>query len=77
MHDEIIAIFMTANTAPIRQPMDQGVVSSLTEESHLVKLLFSHSVVSDSLEIYGLQHARPPCPSPSPGACSNSHPLSK
>ena len=22
----------------------------------------------------GLQHARPPCPSPSPGACSNSHP---
>ena len=27
---------------------------------------FSHSVVSDSLRPYGLQHARPPCPSPTP-----------
>ena len=29
--------------------------------------LFNHSVVSDSLWPYGLQHARPPCPSPTPG----------
>ena len=28
---------------------------------------FSHSVVSDSLRLYGLQHARVPCPSLSPG----------
>ena len=35
-------------------------------------LLFSYSVVSGSLRPHGLQHARPPCPSPSPGACSNS-----
>ena len=28
-------------------------------------LLFSHSVVSDSLQLHGLQHARLPCPSPS------------
>ena len=27
-------------------------------------LQFSHSVVSDSLQPHGLQHARPPCPSP-------------
>ena len=40
-------------------------------------LLFSRSVVSDSLWPYGLQHARLPCPSPSPGACSNSCPLSQ
>ena len=33
---------------------------------------FSHSVVSDSLRPHELQHARPPCPSPTPGACSNS-----
>ena len=33
---------------------------------------FSHSVVSDSLKFRGLQHTRPPCPSPAPGACSNS-----
>jgi len=39
-------------------------------------LLFSHSVVSDSLQPNGMQHARFPCPSPSPGACSNSCPLS-
>ena len=30
---------------------------------------------SCSLSPYGLQHARIPCPSPSPGACSNSCPL--
>ena len=38
---------------------------------------FSHSVVSDSLQPYGLQHARLPCPSPTPGACSNSCPSSR
>ena len=43
----------------------------------LLLLLFSCSVVSDSLWPHGLQHARPPCPSPSPGACSNSCPLSQ
>ena len=32
---------------------------------------FSHSVVSDSLRPYWLQHARLPCPSPIPGAYSN------
>ena len=33
---------------------------------------FNHSVVSNSLQLHRLQHARLPCPSPSPGACSNS-----
>ena len=37
---------------------------------------FSHSVVSDSLQPQGLQHARPPCPSPTPEACSHSCPSS-
>ena len=32
---------------------------------------FSHSVVSDSLRPHGLYHTRVPCPSPTPGACSN------
>ena len=36
---------------------------------------FSCSVVSDSLQLYGLQHTRLPYPSPTPGACSNSCPL--
>ena len=33
---------------------------------------FSYSVMSDSLRPHGLQHARLPCPSPTPGACSDS-----
>ena len=38
---------------------------------------FSRSVMSDSLQPHGLQHARLPCPSPTPRACSNSCPLSQ
>ena len=40
---------------------------------------FSHSLVSDSLRLHGLQHTRPPCPSssPTPGSCSNSCPSSQ
>ena len=38
-------------------------------------LLFSCSVVSDSLGPHGLQHTRLPCPSPPPGTCSNSWPM--
>ena len=37
---------------------------------------FSCSVVSDSLRPHELQHARPPCPSPTPAVHSNSHPSS-
>ena len=41
---------------------------------------FSHlgcSVMSDSLQPHGLQHARLPCPSPPPGACSDLSPSSQ
>ena len=38
---------------------------------------FSHSVMSDSLRSHELQHARPPCPPPSPGVHSNSCPSSR
>ena len=40
-------------------------------------LFFSCSGVSDCLWPHGLQHARLSCPSPSPGSCSNSCPLSR
>ena len=43
----------------------------------LTKNQFSHSVMSDSLQPRGLQHARLPCLSPTPGAYSNSCPLSR
>ena len=38
---------------------------------------FSHSVVYDSLQPHGLQHAKLPCPSLSTRVCSNSCPLSR
>ena len=37
--------------------------------------LFSHSVMSNSLQSHGLQHARLPCPSPSPKVCPSSCPF--
>ena len=40
-------------------------------------LLFDHQVLSDSLWPHALQHARLPCPSLSPGVCSDSCPLSR
>ena len=43
----------------------------------ILSVQFSRSVVFDSLPPHELQHARPPCPSPSPGVHSNSHPSSQ
>ena len=40
-------------------------------------VLFSRSVVSDCLRPYEPQHARPPCPSPTPGVHQNPCPLSR
>ena len=50
--------------------------------SHLGSLFcfifkLSCSVLSDSMRPHGLQHARPPCPSPTPGVYSNSCPSSQ
>ena len=45
--------------------------------SPLHSVQFSCSVMSDSLQLHGLQHARPPCPSPTPGVYTNSCPLSR
>ena len=44
--------------------------------NHFNSVQFSCSVVSDSLWPHGPQHARPPCPSPTPGVYLNSSPLS-
>ena len=48
-----------------------------TQEAMFSSVQFSHSVVSDSLQSHGLQHARPPCPSSAPGVYPNSCPLSR
>ena len=42
-----------------------------------VSVQFSRSVVSDSLRPYESQHARPPCPSPTPGVHPDSRPSSQ
>ena len=47
--------------------------SRLFQHNH-VRVQFSHSVVSDSLQPHGLQHTRLPCPSPALGTCSDSCP---
>ena len=47
-------------------------IYSLETAQTLKLLLFSHQVLSDSLQPHGLQHARLPCPSPSPGVCPSS-----
>ena len=43
-------------------------------QSQRSSVQFSSSVVSDSLRPHESQHARPPCPSPTPGVHSDSHP---
>ena len=48
---------------------------SLTLHLMLSSVQFSHWVMSDSLRSHESQHARPPCPSPSPEVHSNSCPL--
>ena len=50
---------------------------SHTSHPYRVFSSVSASVVSDSLRPHGLQHARPRCPSPTPGTCSNSYPSSQ
>ena len=44
---------------------------------YISSVQFSHSVVSDSLRPHESQHARPPCPSPTPGVHSDSCPSSQ
>ena len=52
-----------------REPWYQSILESSVQ--------FSPSVASDSLRPHELQHPRPPCPTPTPGAYPNSRPLSQ
>ena len=59
----------------------KSLLMKVKEESEQVGLKlssvqFSHSVVSDSLRPHEVQHARPPCPSPTAGVYANPCPLS-
>ena len=46
-------------------------------QSPSASVQFSFSVMSNSLRPHGLQHTRPPCPSPAPRVYLNSYPLSR
>jgi len=73
----ILSIFLVLCTSSL-PVLPFILMPSLPTCSHPKMLsLFSHSVLSDSLWLRGLQHVRLPCPSPSPRACSNSCPLSR
>ena len=61
------------NRIPIHTTMTYVSLSFYSVQS----VQFSRSVVSDSLQPHELQHARPPCPSPTPGIYSNSCPSSQ
>ena len=50
--------------------------STVNSKEGINSVQFSRSVVSDSLRPHGLQHARPPCPTPTPTVYSNSCPFS-
>ena len=67
--------FPASGSFPMNQSFTSGGQS--IRVSALASVQFNRSVVSDSLWTYGLQHARPPCPSPTPGVHSNSYPLSR
>ena len=59
-------------------PLRNGVFPAISISQDVnSSVQFSCSVMSDSLQPHGLLHTRPLCPSPSPGVCSNSGPLSR
>ena len=64
---------------PIFHSCSRNVSSRLniTTGSSLSSVQFTRSVMSNSLRPHRLQHARPPCPSPTPGVYSNSRPLNQ
>ena len=58
-------------------PWENVTLTTLTNKllcvcAKLLSVQFSRSVVTDSLRPHESQHARPPCPSPTPGVYSNS-----
>ena len=78
--------YSQVNRGGVKQPFLLVVLLSILhthDKIHVLTLFFrfrfssvqfSHSVMSDSLRPHESQHARPPCPSPSPGVHSDSCP---
>ena len=60
-----------------RSPMSKGKGEAPARPTHQGSVQFSRSVMSNSLWPHESQHARPPCPSATPGVYSDSCPLSR
>ena len=74
--DILIAIVQLNLKSFLSNPLDSKTTEFTTVYGIISIVQFSHLAVSDSLKPHGLQHARLPCPSPTPRACSNSCPPS-
>ena len=61
----------------ITLPTKVHIVKAMVFPSSHVSDQISRSVVSDSLQLHEMQHARPPCPSPTPAVHPNPCPLSR
>ena len=77
-HPFILLILSDSNLIQPHYVMECSIRKSSTHTQSFIhfQVQFSHSVVSNSLRPHGLQHARSPCPSPTPEVYSNSCPLS-
>ena len=62
--------------SPVSPELQMNSLLLSHRRSPIISVKFSCSVVSDSLRPHGLQHARPPCPSPTPRVHPNPCPLS-
>ena len=76
---EWVAMFPNPGIKPMSPALQTDYLLSETPGKPLQRLSvqFSPSIMSGSLQPHGLQHARPPCPSSTPGVYSNSCPLSQ
>ena len=66
--------FSRGSSWPRNQTRVSSTAGGLFTNGAISSSQFSHSDRFNSLQPYGLQHSRPPCPSPTPRACSNSYP---
>ena len=73
-----VAAISTSRSSSLPRGQNQSpALQAASLPASVSSVQFSHSVVSDSLQPYELQHARPPCPSPTPGVHSDSRPSSR
>ena len=76
-HFPLVSYFIACLSPPSLEVYSTAIYYHYFWYRYLPVVQFNHSVMSDSLWSHGLQHARSPCPSPTPGVYSNSCPLSQ